>query len=107
MERKFYICEAKELPIGSRLRFSTAEINVIVVNHNEKLVAFDQRCPHKGAKMDNAVISDNNIVCTSHNYVFDRESGYCLNRTCPALKIYNVVIERSSLFLVMSSFIDV
>lgn len=55
---------------------------VIIVDSDGELFEIDKYCPHAGATMENAPIKDGKITCLLHNYIFDLESGKCLNGNC-------------------------
>ncbi len=47
----------------------------LLVKHQDKYYLVKNKCPHQGAKLNNAVCEDGKIVCPWHRYGFDLETG--------------------------------
>lgn len=48
---------------------------VIFVRDGNNVFAFQNKCPHQGAKLNGCWIAENKVVCPVHQYGFDLESG--------------------------------
>ena len=47
-----------------------------------KKYQIEKFCPHAGASLEAGIITDNQIECNLHHYVFDLDTGKCLNANC-------------------------
>lgn len=49
---------------------------VCIAKHQDKLWAFDAKCPHQGGPLVKGVINDScQVVCPWHRFAFELESG--------------------------------
>lgn len=48
---------------------------VIFVRDGNDVYAFENKCPHQGAKLNGCWIEKNKVVCPMHQYGFDVENG--------------------------------
>ena len=48
---------------------------LLLGKHQDKYCLVKNKCPHQGAKLNNAVCEDGKIVCPGHRYGFDLETG--------------------------------
>jgi nitrite reductase/ring-hydroxylating ferredoxin subunit/uncharacterized membrane protein len=56
-------------------RVLAGEAPVVVLRHDDDVVALDARCPHRGAPMDEGAVRDGCIVCPWHGSVFRLDDG--------------------------------
>ena len=50
-------------------------MEIVVGKINDKLFAFDNVCPHRGASLSKGNLHGNNIVCYMHGYEYDVFTG--------------------------------
>lgn len=73
---------------------------ICLVRNNEKLIACDNACPHRGHPlMEGSLNHINEIVCASHAYRFNLENGQESENRCSDLKLYPIVIEEGKVYL--------
>ena len=48
---------------------------VLLVKHKDAFYLVKNKCPHQGAKLNNAVCEEGKIVCPWHHYGFDLKTG--------------------------------
>jgi len=48
---------------------------VLLVKHANTFYLVKNKCPHQGAKLDNATCEDGKIVCPWHHFGFDLKTG--------------------------------
>ena len=66
------LCHRRELPAkGDYLRFETAAGDIVVFNDGKDLVAFDNRCPHRGARLYDGVAGNQPATCKYHGWTHD------------------------------------
>lgn len=62
-------CHRRELPApGDYLRFETAVGDIVVFNDGRELVAFDNRCPHRGARLYDGTSGNQPASCKYHGW---------------------------------------
>lgn len=67
------LCHRKELPEhGDFVRFDTPAGEVVVFNDGGELVAFDNRCPHRGARIYHADHGNQAATCQYHGWTFQK-----------------------------------
>ena len=63
------LCHRRELPAaGDYLRFQTAVGDIVVFNDGVDLVAFDNRCPHRGARLYDGGHGNQAASCRYHGW---------------------------------------
>jgi phenylpropionate dioxygenase-like ring-hydroxylating dioxygenase large terminal subunit len=66
------LCHRRELPAkGDYLRFETAVGDIVVFNDGRDLVAFDNRCPHRGARLYDCASGNQAATCRYHGWTHD------------------------------------
>lgn len=66
------LCHRRELPSkGDYLRFQTAVGDIVVFNDGKDLVAFDNRCPHRGARLYDGASGNQPATCRYHGWTHD------------------------------------
>lgn len=60
---------------------SGAHADVIVVNVEQRLTAYQNACAHEGLPLDNALLDTSNgtLTCPWHGFCYDASSGECLS----------------------------
>ena len=58
-----------------RLRITLKNLEIVVGKISDKLFAFDNVCPHRGASLSKGNLHGNNIVCYMHGYEYDVFTG--------------------------------
>jgi nitrite reductase/ring-hydroxylating ferredoxin subunit len=59
-----------------------------VFEHGGRFVVTDGRCPHRGGPLIEGTVRDGCLVCPSHWYAFDLDTGVCRTAVASALTIY-------------------
>jgi phenylpropionate dioxygenase-like ring-hydroxylating dioxygenase large terminal subunit len=63
------LCHRRELPAaGDYLRFETAIGDIVVFNDGQDLIAFDNRCPHRGARLYDGASGNQPASCRYHGW---------------------------------------
>ena len=55
---------------------------ILITTPTGKKYQIEKFCPHAGASLEAGIITDNQIECNLHHYVFDLDTGKCLNANC-------------------------
>lgn len=64
-----------ELPPGSMVRFSTGDLDLLVVNSDEGVCVTDDRCPHMAAPLSLGTLTGCVVACPLHRGAFDLCTG--------------------------------
>ncbi|QES90377.1 Rieske (2Fe-2S) protein [Rhizosphaericola mali] len=75
--------------------------NVIsIVFNNNRLYAFQSKCPHSGAKFSEGFLDKNNcLVCPLHKFKFKLTNGLNVTGEGYRLKVYPTKLENSIWFV--------
>ena len=66
---------ASELPVGTMTRLTFGDLDLLLANTIDGLVAIDDRCPHMSAPLSIGILADCLIDCPLHNGQFDLRTG--------------------------------
>lgn len=74
--------------------------NICIVLFEDKLIAFENECPHMGESLHNGHVNHfGEIICPLHSYRFNMQSGET-TRNCASLKSVKVIQEKEVFLLV-------
>ena len=74
--------------------------NICVVKQGERLIAFENECPHMKEGLNGGLVNHmNEIVCPLHTYKFNLQTGMEENQRCPQLRFTKVEITTEGVFL--------
>ncbi|MGN6370782.1 MAG: nitrite reductase small subunit NirD [Phycisphaerae bacterium] len=72
------LCRLEEIPVGLGRAFSIDGRSIAVFRTRKgKLLAVDNRCPHKAGPLSEGMLSGDQIVCPLHAFRFDGHTGEC------------------------------
>lgn len=73
--------------------------NIVVQNINNKLLAFDNTCPHRGSKLQSECSGNRQLKCKYHGWTFD-DNGKALTKLASAqLTTYKLKIIGNFVFI--------
>ena len=105
------VCKISDLPDGSLKKFTVNENDICVGNHNGKIFACNNSCPHRAASMHKGYFNGNNVVCYMHYFEFDSDSGKLEKisekwkdqspvwRKSDDLTMYDITIKNDELYI--------
>lgn len=73
------LCNIADLEERRPVRFKAGGHNLCVVLSEGKVVAFENRCPHTGARLDEGRVRRNVLTCPAHLAQFDLVTGEVLS----------------------------
>ena len=74
--------------------------NICVIRQEDKLVAFENECPHMGHSLNEGLVNYlNEVVCPLHDYKFNLQNGEEEKRRCSSLKFFSVQVNTDGVFL--------
>lgn len=78
------VCAAGDLELGVPLGVEIDGDPVCVVKVDEGVFAFDDVCPHRGAKLSEGRLKGTTLECAAHTWEFDVTSGALQRIRAPA-----------------------
>lgn len=83
-----------DVPVLSGLKVDVDGRPVALFRDGDRIVAFEDSCPHAGAPLSNGVCRDGEVVCSWHGFRFDARTGECrLYTGAPTAKVRAVKVE--------------
>jgi len=73
--------------------------SIAIVNVGGKLYAFEDSCPHMGARLSNGSLDGNVITCPEHSSKFDVITGKALAVADSPLILYEVKIDGNDVYI--------
>jgi len=71
----YIVCRSSEIPNDCWKVFTINGADVLVGKRHDKLFAFDNSCPHRGASLEKGDFNGDNIVCHMHGYEYNVFTG--------------------------------
>jgi nitrite reductase/ring-hydroxylating ferredoxin subunit len=69
------VARLEDLPVGSMIRVTRADLDLLVVHTPAGICVTDDRCPHMAAPLSLGTLNDCLIACPLHRGHFDLASG--------------------------------
>jgi nitrite reductase/ring-hydroxylating ferredoxin subunit len=84
------VASAGELARHGRLVVTHPELGtaVLLVSTRRGVFAVENRCPHRGARLDDGTVDGRTITCAMHGRRFDLRSGRCSGGAAAALRTW-------------------
>lgn len=106
----------KDLESGPFKKITIENEDIIIGKKNDRVFAFNNICPHKGASLSKGSLNGENIVCYMHGYEYDIFTGKLENmkswkkdttwieqnpqwRYSDDLKTYKVHLDRDKILI--------
>lgn len=91
-----YVVDMNALPEGKPVKFEVAGTAMILIRTLTQVRAFQSKCPHAGAPLEQGAICEGRLVCPWHKAEFDITNGQWLEPLALSnLKQYPVRIEEN------------
>jgi 3-phenylpropionate/trans-cinnamate dioxygenase ferredoxin subunit len=74
-------------------------MSIAIANVGGKLYAFEDSCPHMGARLSNGKLEGSIITCPEHSSKFDVTTGMALAVSYSPLTIYEVKVEGDDVYV--------
>jgi 3-phenylpropionate/trans-cinnamate dioxygenase ferredoxin subunit len=86
---------------GQMKNFFKEGKSVGIANVGGKLYAFEDSCPHMGARLSNGSLVGSVITCPEHSSKFDVTTGKALAVSDNPLVIHEVKIEGDDIYIII------
>ncbi len=94
------VAKLQDLPDGARKKIAVEGHNVLLLNHNGKIYAIDDKCAHLGCSLSKGKLVGNNIECPCHGARFNIASGKVAQGPATAsIAAYQVSVENGMIAL--------
>lgn len=88
------VCASEELGLGASVGAMIGDQPICVVRVEEGVFAFDDVCPHRGAKLSEGKLAGTTLTCAKHTWEFDVRSGDLLRMRAPVCLTMRPVQEQ-------------
>ncbi len=94
------VAKLQEIPSGSRINVTVSGKSLILLNNDGKVLAFDEKCTHRGCSLLKGKLAGNTIECPCHSARFNIISGKVTQgpATQP-IAVYPVTVENGNITL--------
>ena len=72
---EYKVCNSEDLPNNSMKVINVQGSDILVCRSDERLFAFNNSCPHRGASLSKSDIKGTRIICYMHDFEYDLVSG--------------------------------
>ncbi|WP_034946951.1 FAD-dependent oxidoreductase [Erwinia oleae] len=85
----------QDLPEGKPVRVPIGDTDILLIRNGESVNAFQAKCPHSGAPLEEGAICEGKLICPWHKANFDISDGHlCEPLALSDLQRYPVNIEN-------------
>ena len=78
--------------------------SIALFNHNGRIYATDNQCPHMGYPLTRGVIRSGILTCDWHGRSFDLKGGGCFNYECDDLQTFPAEVRDGEIWIQISDF---
>ena len=93
------IANLDDIPVGSSKLVMVDDIPIALFNINGRIIAWDNRCPHRGASLSDGIISEKTIQCKYHLWEFDVSNSCSVANRKIKIKTFTVSVRNKDVFL--------
>jgi NADPH-dependent 2,4-dienoyl-CoA reductase/sulfur reductase-like enzyme/nitrite reductase/ring-hydroxylating ferredoxin subunit len=91
-----FVTEINKLPENQPVKFEVAGTAMILIRTLSQVRAFQSKCPHAGAPLEQGAVCEGRLICPWHKAEFDIRNGQWLEPLAlTSLKQYPVQIEQN------------
>lgn len=88
------------LPERKPTKFTVGETDMVLIRDGERVQAFQAKCPHAGAPLEQGAVCGDKLICPWHKAVFQlSDGGMCEPPALANLKRYPVRIEQGNVLV--------
>ena len=93
------IANISEIPIGGSKVVMHDEMPVALFNINGKIIAWDNRCPHRGASLADGYINNDTVQCKYHLWEFDFKRACSTANKNIKVKKFKISVIENDIFI--------
>jgi toluene monooxygenase system ferredoxin subunit len=95
----YEIMPADDLWIGEMLGVEVGGVKVLLVNVEDQVRAYQDRCPHRASRLSEGDLDGPKLTCATHLWEFDALSGRGINPETSELLRFPVRIENGLIYV--------
>jgi toluene monooxygenase system ferredoxin subunit len=95
-------CPLEELWSGDLAGIEIDDVRVLLVNVDDQIFAFEDRCPHQSTLLSTGDLDGRTITCPSHLWQFDATTGAGVNPQRACLRQFPVKVEDDVIYVAVS-----
>lgn len=99
MQKHMRVASITDIPPGKGIKVKFNNELVALFNHNGKIYAIQNRCPHQNADLADGYIRNNQVYCPMHNWAFELETGAFAFNPEQKLKTYSVELRDNDIYI--------
>lgn len=99
---KFRACSLRDLETKGRMLVTHRGRTIVLIYHNGKVYALDNRCPHMGFPLVKGSVSNGILTCDWHHARFDLESGCTLDLWADDAIRHEVEVEGGDVWVIIN-----
>ena len=93
------VAKVSEIPNGTGKTFDIDGKNIAIFNLDDKLIAIDNVCKHKGGSLGDGELDGNTVTCPLHGWQYNVTNGECLTNPNVKLDSYDVKVDGDTITL--------
>ena len=93
------IANISEIPIGGSKVVMYDEMPIALFNINGKIIAWDNRCPHRGASLADGIINNDTVQCKYHLWEFDFKRACSTANENIKVKKFKISVIENDIFI--------
>ncbi|WP_255466292.1 Rieske 2Fe-2S domain-containing protein [Ramlibacter sp. WS9] len=93
------VCAVEDLWMGEMESFEVASHEVLILNVDGELQAFDGICPHQSVSLVEGRFDGKVLTCRAHEWSFDACTGEGINPKAECLRRFALRIEGGKVFV--------
>ena len=93
------IAKIDEIPLNGSKLIMVNNQPIALFNLDGRIIAWDNRCPHRGGSLADGNISNKIIQCKFHLWEFDVDTACAVANSVLKVKTFEVKIKEGSVFI--------
>jgi toluene monooxygenase system ferredoxin subunit len=84
---------------GEMLACAAEGARVVLIKGAGYLVAYEDRCPHLGARLSEGALAGHVLTCRAHLWQYDARTGCGINPEAARLRAFPTKVEQGALWV--------
>jgi toluene monooxygenase system ferredoxin subunit len=74
-------------------------VPVVLVRSGDDVVAFEDRCAHRGVRISGGCLSGHVVTCPAHEWTYDVRTGHGVNPAAARLRRLPVLVKEGIIYV--------
>ena len=93
------VATLNELWSGEKKKLMVDGKNLLLINVENTIYAYEDKCPHKGIALSDGYLEGNVLICRVHHWEYDASTGRGINPNSVCLKTFSVKVENGDILV--------